>query len=987
MAVQGQPQSVYAGVPIDESTRREATAVGKSNRANGNVRQDDRLALRKRPGFTALSRSRDTGTRTTGRKLFAHDGAPCVIDGTFLDCFIEASGVSFVRSRAPELTYRIDAVPSFSTSAGVLGDYANGFVAYTSGLTLVAVEVASGILIQSVPISTAAAFVTSIGNRYLVALIPQSGPYLNVFDTQNPASGWSSISWVGTGMSSVVCAVGTDRFAAAWISGGGGTVNVATYDVTGLQLANTTVTASGLGASNAALALSYNGGKLWLSFADTGNLKAVALDPTSLAVVSTLATATTYSGTVRGVTASADTAGNARLMFVSTTFVKIISVKTTAGATVASSTAFQLNGVSTGLSNGVGRAFFINGRHYVGVYGGVSTNTTTNTQGLLTIVDWTDDASALRPVAHIEPGLVSNWTFLTPDPTTGKFYFLVSCVASGVNRVQSIASGDTVLNLRLVELDYQAKGRWQTAPLGESTFISGAVLSVFDGSSLTEAVFVASPPQPSTSLSGTGLTGTYRYVAIYEDVDAAGNWVESGISAPSASVSPANQAVAVSVPPLCVTSRASKPTLRVAFYRTLTGGNAPYYRVGVVTNDITATSITFTDQVSDAVLSAKGKLYAPNLPGTAGESLDRRAPPGLVDLCAYNGMLVGIKGDTVYYSGQPVYGEAAWFNPVFAVPVYGGDDFVAIAAIDGTLYLFKADRIFAVSGDVPSDNGLQGGLGQPRLLASDVGCIDVDSVVATSLGIFFRSPRGIELLDRSGAVQFVGNNVFHTVDANPITTSAVLDERNGLVRYSLAATQSFGLMTGTGVDLVFDLTLGGWISTDTRTGASASEPAQCAAVVHNRSDWRYAWLGTNGTVYVEKDLTDSDACLDGSTWVQSTWELPPWNLGLQVEQVNFGAIALFDRAGAAGLVIEEADSYSTTYAPLHTWSETETLGQRQLEFRPIIRTSAVQLRARDTAPAVLGGGQGITFIGITFDIGANQGPNRGTPRLSSGLRK
>ncbi len=261
-------------------------------------------------------------------------------------------------------------------------------------------------------------------------------------------------------------------------------------------------------------------------------------------------------------------------------------------------------------------------------------------------------------------------------------------------------------------------------------------------------------------------------------------------------------------------------------------------------------------------------------------------------------------------------------------------------------------------------------------------------MLTTSLGIFFQSDRGIELLSRSGGVTWIGEGVQATLAAYPIVTSAVLDDHSGLVRFTLAASQSGGLVSGAGRTLVFDLSINAWVSTDDVRGTVASQAAQSAAQVFLDGAWRYAWLGADGTVYFERNSTAVDAHLDGATFVASQYELPPWKLGLQQEQRIYEMELLFQRHSAAGLTIEIASDYGAyVAADEKVWSEAVIAGQNQVSFRPNPRGNAVQARVRDTAPAVLGTGRGITFIGISADIAPKQGPTRATTRLSPELRR
>ncbi len=480
----------------------------------------------------------------------------------------------------------------------------------------------------------------------------------------------------------------------------------------------------------------------------------------------------------------------------------------------------------------------------------------------------------------------------------------------------------------------------------------------------------------------------------------------SGVSLPSAPIAVTNKTITVTVPPLAVTSRlydqaALSTSVRVAWYRTATGGEPPYYRLGSTASDPTQPTVSFADDVDDTVLATRAKLYAPQLPGTVGESLDRRAPPGLRHVVSFADMLVGSKGDSLFYSGQPVYGEATWFSPVFEVPLSGGGEVTALAVQDGNLVVFKRGRIYIVPGEIPSDNGAAGGLGQARLISSDVGCIDATSVVATSLGVFFQSERGLEIFTRSQTVEWLGEPIQDTLAAYPYVTSAVVDIRNSLVRFSLAGSlESDGAVGSTyydeesqafngvgGRDCIFDLALKMWVSVDTKaTGDVVQVASQHAGCVGGR----YAWLSSAGVVYLEKDADDATAYLDDTTeWITAQYELPPWKLGLAQDHRIYEMMLVFQRHSEAGLTIEVAEDYGAYAAvtPDKVWTAADLAGVGKISFRPRERGHAVQLRVRDTAPVSVGSGRGFTWLGFSADIAPKQGPTKGTPRINTELRR
>lgn len=1004
MALPARPMHVPAALPIDEVTRVEWLDVGKANRANINVRANERGALEHRLGFASLAKTRiGASDRSAGRRLFSHFGAPTVIDDTHIDSYLESAGTNTTRSRVPGCTYRILGLPSPTASSTIYDtEYCNGYVAVTSNTSIVAtnkvaiVDATTGVVVRSpetIGGGSGFAFVGSFSSRYFVVFVyvaSSTAITAHILDTLAIASGWSSLATVAAttgGAVPVPCSL-SNRVAVAYgTNSGTDRLTVKTFNQTGLLETRTINTNS-----QTPTLVSIDGsiaGTLWVAWHEGTTVRACGISGAALAT--TLAT----TGDILTVPilieilniCEGSTAGTARLNASDATSIqmRMASIATTAGAAVA--------GVAYTVYNCVpsSRPFVQGGRYYMAAYGGATNcDLDGNRQASCIFVDWTDDVQYVRPVANIEPGLVS-----VPAPfgkvsavSATKRVYGFAGIKSGKTDIISLTLGTGATAHQLLELDFGSRARWQTVEHAGNTFLGGAILSVYDGERVTESGFVTRPTKPTTALSGTGITGTFRYVAIYEDIDAYGNWVVSGISEASASVSPANQTVTVSVAPLSISSRIAKGTVRVAIYRTATGGEPPYYRLTAIANDTTAGAVTYADAVADATLIARAKLYAPTLPGTAGEAQDRRAPPGLPRLVSYNGMLVGAKGSSLFYSGQEVYGEATWHSSAFEVPISSGGDIVALYVMDGTVFIWKHDRIFAIAGEPPSDNGQIGGLGAPRLVSSDVGCSEPDSLVATSLGIFFRSARGIELLSRSQTVEWVGDAVQTTLATYPILTSAVLDERNALVRFTLAAAESAGAVSGNGRTLVFDLGTRSWISTDDVRGSVASQSAQSAAIIYFGSQWRYAWLGTDGTIYYERNDDDAIAYLDGSTFVTAQYELAPWKLGLQQEQRIYEMEMLFKRDSAAGLTIEVANDYGAyVVADQKVWTESAIATARQVSFRPNPLSTAIQLRVKDTAPAVLGNGKGLTFIGISADIAPKQGTTRGTPRLDPSLRR
>ncbi|MGL4444258.1 MAG: hypothetical protein ACRCU1_11570 [Alsobacter sp.] len=826
---------------------------------------------------------------------------------------------------------------------------------------------------------------------------------LATIDTSSPTtrlSGWGTIGTVATdhsaatGQYQLVAQSLTDRVAFAYVNDSAGTsrVTVKTVDNTGV-LQTATINTSSVRPNVIGLEGSI-ADTLWVAWNETTSVKLTGLTGNALATVkATTATIVTLNGIYffggdRGDLhiVSSGTAGQGRIAVNDGTIDRsqYRTFTTTAGAAVATGTQVTLSNVRI-----LQRPFRQSATRYYGLFTPSSLTpavTPSTPTGYAILCDWTDIFSAnaqyLRPVANIFPAI----SVLTPAqvhtwvPSTAEATIAMSAKSSAVGNA-----------VHLVTLDFTDPTRWQSAVHNGTVALSGGILSYPDGARLPEYAFLYPPPAPIGTPFGVGtLTGSYRYVQTWEHIDSNADLTISSVSAPSAAITAASHLnIQVPVYSASITNRVVAKTdsaVRRVLYRTDATGLAPYYYVADFPND-TSAAVTYSDATSDTTLRANRLLYGTgNLPGTNGSAQDRRAPPYSNCVVSYNGMLVSSSGADVYWSSQPVSGEAVWFNPAFSLRM--PDKVTAMAAQDGALYIFSKRAIYSVAGEIPSDNGAQGGLGTPRLLASDVGCTNGNGVAVTSAGIVFQSSRGIELLNRGGAVQWIGEPVQDTLATYPFITSAVRDDRQDLVRFTCTTAIASGRASGDGRTLIFDLTLSAWVSEDDLRGTSLHQSAQDGAMVTVGGETRYAWLATDGTVYLERLANASDAYLDGTSFIVPQIELPLWKLGLQQEQRVYEYTLLFERYSAAGITVEFSHDFDGYVGaePDKSWTESQT-NKRQLPFRPKPRGSAIGMRIRATEPAVLGTGRGFSFVGISSDIAPVQGPTRGTSRLPTADRR
>ena len=1004
---------------IDESTRDELTEPGQGWAVLENGRQDHRGGYSTRNGFAALPRALDDGSTnpTAAYRTFA--------DGTTLARIANGAAHSAPQGQPSVQVYSPD--QQLWWERGLISEAScrlNGAPSTGAATHLEDVETVSGITALSWlsldGLGSAYAYLAvvdeltgavlrapeRVGTSTAQApmLLAKQGTYLvaaRINTALTDIEAWSldtadvTAGWVALGAALCADATGeyvlqslpsasTSRVALLYANSSGGLsrLTLKTFTVAGGVLQTQTVDTNTVtpGAFSLGAVLGAAGDTLWLAWNEATLIRARGVDPstitTDLATKATIMTMTTGCDYV-GI-AGSSTTGRARVWANDTDATvrgKMSTILTSAGAAVA-------GGSGTIVVPNVKmlrKPFQYAGRFYSAFDGGNDTPSLTSgyLQSNFIVCDWTEEVTYVRPVANPAPGLAGVGVYLhgkfIAGTTTSKY-----SVGLGVVR-SSAATGSA-----LAELDFADSRRWQPVAFGNSTYLSGGIVSGFDGARCAESNFLLHPPPPVAVPSATGISAAagWRYVCVYEEVDADGNWHQSGLSDVSiATGAIVDKTMTVTTAPLAISSRlsaqgAQSTTVRVAFYRTLNGAVAPYYRLGTTINDTSAVTCVYVDTTTDATLAAAAKLYSQ--PGVIGTSQDKRPPPPFQCLASYNGMLVGASGSDVWYSGQNVSGEGVWFNPIFQIPVPGDGDITAMWVMDGTLFVAKRREIYAISGEAPSDNGASGGLGTPRRLAVDVGCIEARSPCVTALGTFFQSDRGIELLTRSQSVDWVGEPVQDTLASYPIITSATVEPASCTVLIECAAAETAGVVSGLGRTLVFDLSIRAWVSTDRRTNSAGTvdQPSQSAAMVYTGSAYRYAWLTATGIVHYETPGTYTDA--SGAIVAKRAISANIKAGGLQGHQHVNKVLLLAKYHTPHDLNLSFAYDYSSTYKTVRLYTAAQLLAlsgsipNMQIEhtMHDDARCEAVRVQLQDVTPSTgsIGTGQGATWIALAFEI-------------------
>lgn len=406
--------------------------------------------------------------------------------------------------------------------------------------------------------------------------------------------------------------------------------------------------------------------------------------------------------------------------------------------------------------------------------------------------------------------------------------------------------------IRLNELDFDHAEAYQSAQLGRSLYLAGAVPQSYDGNGWAEADFHAAPDTVvGVTLVAAGTGGaltpsvTYEYKIMYEFEDAAGELHPGAVGvALNVALGAGQNAATLTLPTYRLTTRAGH--IRISVWRApgnQTGlpSSLPFYRVtstdpsatgpnGYVTNDPTVDSIAFVDNIADTALIDLEPLY------TNGGILSND-PPAWAGGCIAGGKTRLFwtdpsDGNLVRYSQQLEDDTAVEMSAALSLRVdpYGGA-IMALGVMDDGVFAFKESAIYVFDGPGPDADGgeaTQDAFTPATLLTSDVGCSAPGSICQTPNGIVFQSAKGMRLLGRDRQIQNIGDPVY-AYNAQTIVRATLIPDRPQIV-----------FLTDAGSTLLWDYERNQWSRYMNHEGLDA-------AIV----DGTYNYLRTDGRVFVE----------------------------------------------------------------------------------------------------------------------------------------
>lgn len=516
-----------------------------------------------------------------------------------------------------------------------------------------------------------------------------------------------------------------------------------------------------------------------------------------------------------------------------------------------------------------------------------------------------------------------------------------------------------------------------------SDVISGGMVSYYDGGGVAECGFVDRPSLfTKDSAVGTGPgAGTYSYVAIYEYCGTDGKAHYSRCSPVSTLTLAGATAPTIQVSSPAVTAKMASGYVNVRIYRTTNGGSQYFFHSTAPQISALGDSFyqTISDGITDTVLLTRPPLY--RQPGSVNTQLDRFPGVACKQVARHKDRVFFASGSSVYYSSFAVDGEAPWFNPAFVIPIPDTGPVTGLASQDGTLLVFKENNVYAVQGDGPPENGGTGAeFSPPERISADYGCIDARSLVSTPLGTMFRSRRGLELLTKKLQVNWIGERVRTTVDANAYTLGSCHNRTDSRVFWVLCnSVDTYGqVYVGPGVTICYDLssdcftTIKHYI-----TDQDVSVGVQDTVYAYCQGRWCNVWVNLFYAYYEPGPTvkTDGPSGFFPKSVVESMWiKAAPQDRAKLSDFMYLG-----QKLSNHAVKISVAFNFIESYTQTKTWQPNEFNTLEELDMQPAYPNAQAwkfkveQIAPTNTGTFPIGDGTGADVLDIAVKIGVKGG--------------
>ncbi len=342
--------------------------------------------------------------------------------------------------------------------------------------------------------------------------------------------------------------------------------------------------------------------------------------------------------------------------------------------------------------------------------------------------------------------------------------------------------------------------------LGGAMYLSGGIVSQYDGDVVHEVGFAYAPQRAWTDIQVTAGAATYQYVFTYVWQDNATGQLHESSPSVAKEVTAAGFPIDVTVMTMSCSQKHQPDALRgteigVRIYRTEDGGTI-YYWVADIPNDknLVATG-TYADSRTDADIREGFTLY------TDGGGLPNAQCLAAKTIAVWDNRLFISQADGIAHTKQWVPDRAVQFvaDPTHTVDTRDADDVSGMAPLDDALLISKARRAFLLTGQGATPIG-QNPYAPPRAWNIENGCIEPRSMLLGGQGVYFQGDGGIYLAPRGyGPMQWLGKPAQDVLDLYPVVAAATLLTEKDLAVWAVHdEAKEFGAL------LVFDYERGTW---------------------------------------------------------------------------------------------------------------------------------------------------------------------------------
>ena len=387
------------------------------------------------------------------------------------------------------------------------------------------------------------------------------------------------------------------------------------------------------------------------------------------------------------------------------------------------------------------------------------------------------------------------------------------------NSIQSVSGGIYAqLGINLVTFNF-APPTLVTAEIGNNLNYTGGYLSMYDGVTPVEQSFFLWPDSVEAAWSATGgamgpqpdnttNTNAYYYQVTYEWTDNQGNLFRSAPSIPvgvttTGTGETGTGSVILNIPTLRLTY---KTNVSIVIYR-WSAKFQNYYQTTSITapvlNNTTVDSITYVDTLNDSSIQGNNLIY------TTGGVLEDIAPPATDLITLFNNrvwLLDAEDRNLLWFSKQVIEATPVEFSDLltlYVAPTTASEGstgpITAMAPMDDKLIIFKQNALGYVNGIGPDNTGANSQYSDFTLINSVVGCTNQQSIVFMPQGLMFQSNKGIWLVGRDLATQYIGAPV------ESLTTGATV-----LSAVNVPATNQVRFTLDSGITLIYDYFYSQW---------------------------------------------------------------------------------------------------------------------------------------------------------------------------------